>query len=440
VNLRRGALFAAALLVLWASVLRAQGADSGARAIDSTVPPRPRLDSAADTNSAQQNYAYGMRMLRVNAQESLRGFYWATRIDPSSGDALYALWTAKVMTMSNQDLFAYVDHRRGKRTPAQLALDSLPFRAYAMNPFLYSSTDAAMMRRVAEAEIITMFPTITPALLARSVDQRMSAAARSPWAAYTAGHFQDALDGYAGELALVTVTATEEVKKKPNAKEKQYAEIRMVSRTLRQVDIHAKRARIFFQIHQFDSASAEMKTALSLLEAQDSGVAQIVYLSKAMFHQSLGMIYEHDRRFDLARQSYGRALQEDLSYYAAHSHLAQLELDQGDTVDAVSEMDLAVQLAPADPALRFRYAGLLLRVRRDGDAAQQLIRAIALDPYYGSPHLLLATIGDLENYKEDALAEYQKFVALADRTDPQLPRVKTRLAQLTASPASTPTH
>jgi tetratricopeptide (TPR) repeat protein len=408
--------------------------------VESLVPPRPRLDSAADTNSAQQNYAYAMRMLYVNAEESLRGFYWASRIDPTSGDVLYALWTAKVMTLSNQDVVAYVDHQHGKRTPAQLALDSLLFRAYAMNPFLYSSTDRAMMRRVTEAEIVTMFPTITPALLSRSVDQRMRAAAHAPWMAYTAGRFQDALEGYKAQLELVSLVGDGEVKKKPNAKEKQYAEMRKLSRTYMQVDIHAKRARIFFQVHQFDSASAEMKTALSLLEAQDSGVVQILYLSKAMFHQSLGMIYEHDRRFDLARESYGRALQEDLSYYAAHSHLAQLELEQGDTVDALSEMELAVQLEPADPALRYRYAGVLVRVRRNADAAQQLRKAIALDPFYGSPHLLLATIGDVENDTREAVAEYQTFVALADSTDSRLPRVKTRLAKLTASLASSQPH
>jgi Tfp pilus assembly protein PilF len=83
---------------------------------------------------------------------------------------------------------------------------------------------------------------------------------------------------------------------------------------------------------------------------------------------------------------------------------------------------------------------VLLNARHDADAAQQLRKAITLDPYYGPPHLLLATIGDFENYTSDAIVEYQSYVALAARSDPQLPRVKARLAKLTASMASTQPH
>jgi Tfp pilus assembly protein PilF len=183
-----------------------------------------------------------------------------------------------------------------------------------------------------------------------------------------------------------------------------------------------------------------MTVAISLLQVQDTGVTSSIYLSKAIFDQSLGMIYEHDRRPDLAREAYGRALQEDLSYYSAHDRIAGLELEEGDTTSALSEMEVAIQLAPGDPALRYRYAEVLVNARRDAEAAQQLRKAIALDPYYGSPHLLLATMGDLENYTNDAIAEYQAYVALAARTDPQLPRVKTRLAKLEASASSTQPH
>jgi hypothetical protein len=80
------------------------------------------------------------------------------------------------------------------------------------------------------------------------------------------------------------------------------------------------------------------------------------------------------------------------------------------------------------------------RPQLDADAAQQLRIAILLDPYYGPPHLLLATMGDLENYTSDAIAEYQQYIALAARSDPQLPRVKARLAKLSAGLASTQPH
>jgi len=416
----------------------AQRADSGAQSLDTAaLPARPKLDAGVDTNSAQANYTYGLSMVYDNPQESVRAFYWASRLDPSSGDAMYALWTAKLLAMSDQELTSYTSRGREKRTSKQLALDSLIFRAYAVNPFLFSSIDGALMRRMIKADIVTSFPQITPGLLSQMVAGRMRAAATEPWMAYTEGRFQDALDAYARRLEMLSNFGNEVPKKKPNAKEKRYAEMQKLGRSYAQVDIHAKRARIFYQLHEFDSASTEMTAAISILQSQDTSAAQLIYQSKAIFDQSLGMIYEHDRRFDLAREAYGRAMQEDISYYAAHSHIAELELEQGDTANAISEMELAVQLEPEDPALRYHYATVLVQAFRDADATQQLRKAIALDPYYGSPHLLLASIGDLENYKSDAIAEYQAFVALAARSDARLPNVRARLAKLTAGTAST---
>ena len=406
----------------------------------SAIPARPRLDSAADSNSAQTNYAYGMKMVYDNPEEAVRAFYWASRIDPSSGDALYALRTAKLIAMNDRELAAYLGYGHGKRTPEQLALDSLIYRAYAVNPFLFSSIDGALMRRSIEAEITTMFPTITPALLSRTIASRMQNAANKPWMAYTEGHFQAALDAYARQLEVSSYPGDAAAKKNPNAREKRYSEMRKIGRAYAEVEMHAQRARIFYQIHEFDSAGTEMTAAISLLQAQDSGDFALLYQSKAIFNQSLGMIYEHDRRFDLAREAYGRALQEDLSYYPAHSRLAQLELEKGDTTSALSEMDLAVQLEPGDPALRYRYAEVLVHARRDAEAAQQLRKSIALDAQYGSPHLLLATIGDFEGYATDAIDEYQRYVALAARNDPQLPRVRMRLTKLSAGLASTQPH
>jgi hypothetical protein len=420
---------------------RAQSADSATHTLDGTaIPARPKLDPGADTNSAQANYAYGMKMVYDNPDESVRAFYWASRIDPSSGDAMYALWTARLIAMSDKELASYFGHGRGTRTPGQLALDSLIYRAYAVNPFLFSSIDGALMKRTIEAEISTMHPKIKPEQLSQAVARQMRAAASEPGIAYSEGRFQTALNAYAFQLEASNLFGEMPAKKNPSAKEKQYAEMVKVGLAYERVDLHAKRARIFYHLHELDSATTEMTAAISILQAQESGAAQLIYLSKAMFDQSLGMIYEHDRRPDLAREAYGHALQEDLSYYSAHNRLAGLELEQGDTTGALAEIDLAVQLAPGDPALRFRYAQVLVNVRRDADAAQQLRKAIALDPYYGSPHLLLAMIGDFESYTNDAIAEYQTYIALAARSDPQLPRVKLRLAKLTASMASTQPH
>ena len=437
-------LVAALLVTLGATQARAQRADSGVHAPDTAaIPARPKLEPGADTNSAQANYAYGMKRIYDSPMESVRAFYWASRIDPSSADAMYALWTAKLIVLSDKDVLSYFN-RSGRGTPSQIALDSLIYGAYALNPFLFSSIDAALMRRRIEARIFLEFPKKTIGEQEEIVSGKMQAAEYRPEIAYAEGRFQAALKWYATELDAaahpVRLPQKRQTKVKQNAREKAFIEMMKVEFAFELVDMHAKRARIFYHLHELDSASTEMTTAISILEAQDSGAAELPYMSKAIFEQSLGMIYEHDRRLDLAREAYGRALQEDLSYYAAHSRIAGLELEHGDTAVALSEMKLAVELQPRDPALRYRYAEVLLDARRDADAAEQLRRAIALDPYYGPPHLLLATIGDFESYTSDAIAEYQTYIALAARSDPQLPQVRARLAKLTASMASTQSH
>jgi hypothetical protein len=68
------------------------------------IPTRPRLDPGADTNDARSYYQYGVRMLEGKPEESVRAFYWASRIDPSSGEVLYAMSVAGLMAMSKDAL------------------------------------------------------------------------------------------------------------------------------------------------------------------------------------------------------------------------------------------------------------------------------------------------------------------------------------------------
>ncbi|HEV7392014.1 MAG TPA: tetratricopeptide repeat protein, partial [Burkholderiales bacterium] len=185
-------------------------------------------------------------------------------------------------------------------------------------------------------------------------------------------------------------------------------------------------------------ALTEMNSAMAGLRERDAKETVILYESKAMYDQSLGMIHEKAKHPDLAREAYAHALEEDLSYYSAHTKMAMLQLEQGDTTSALTEMDLAVQLQPNDPVLRYNYATVLIRARRDGEAATQLTKAIAADPFYPAPHFLMARIADVEQYTEDAVKEYQQYISLTTKTDPQVAMAQTRLTALTSTVASTP--
>jgi tetratricopeptide (TPR) repeat protein len=418
IALRRVGVAGALLLVLSAMALRAQ---------DTASVPRPTLALGADSNSAQANYKHGVETVRANPAEAVRAFNWAARLDPSSGDALYALRAAKILAMSPKELQSYVTQQRSKRSPEQLWLDSLVVRAYAIDPFVFCNFDIALAERMKQAEILAANPKIEPWMLQRVVTMHLQLGSNWAWLLYTQGRFNEALDAYAKELHLQPVKFKD---KKINERAEKIHSAKMLT-------FHAERGRIFFMVDSLDSARAEITTAIDGMRAIDeSKDPTILYQSKAMLMQSLGMIEERAHHPQQARAAYSAALQEDLAFYAAHTRLAQLALADNDTTSALAEMDLAVQLAPGDPALRYRYADALVHARRDGDAAAQLRKAIALDPWYGAPHLLLARIADVEQYTDDAIDEYRKYLAVASRTDYQYLVAKERLSKLTSTVAS----
>ncbi len=372
-----------------------------------------------------------MAIVERRPAEAARAFYWALRLDPSSGDALYALHAATVLAMSDRELLSYIHSDKGKREPRYVAFDSMEYRAYAMDPFVFASLDPAVLRRIIEIEIHDEHPHATSAEIGMFVFRIMGGDANWAWMQYSRNELPRSLEMYARVLADTSMPR--------HVKARDSVALTRRRQALAP-DFHAQRARIFYRLGAFDSAETEMSSAIDEMRALDDTSPVFFYRSKAMYEHSLGVILQRANKIEKAREAYGRAIQEDLAYYGAHSRLAQLDLARSDTVAALSEMDLAIQLNPSDPALRYEYAELLVHAKRDGDAAAQLRKAIDLDPYYGAPHLLLALIADVEGYTYDAIREYRSYVDVASRTDEHLKLARTRLKELGASIASTQPH
>ncbi|MBK5187980.1 MAG: hypothetical protein JJD97_07020 [Gemmatimonadaceae bacterium] len=370
-----------------------------------------------------------MQIVHRTPEEAARAFYWASRLDPSSGDALYALHAATILAMSNEEMVEYMNLGKGKRLPKYVALDSLESRAYAANPFVFATLDPVVLTRMLSTRILYEHPRATGLELASYIGAVMGGEVNRAWMQYAQDRLPEALATYARVLADTSFPR--------HAKARDSTAIAKYRQALA-IAIHTQRGRIFYLLADMDSARTELTIALEGMRAHDEKDETFFYLSKAMYEQALGMIYQRANKIDLARAAYESALEEDLSFYAAHSHLAQLNLARHDTTGALAEMDLAVQLSPSDPALRYQYAEILVHAKRDGDAAAQLKKAIALDPYYGAPHLLLALIADVEQYTDDAIREYRSYVAVASRTDQQRKVAQARLKELTATVASNP--
>jgi tetratricopeptide (TPR) repeat protein len=110
-------------------------------------------------------------------------------------------------------------------------------------------------------------------------------------------------------------------------------------------------------------------------------------------------------------------LQEDLSYYPAHVQLAYLALEGGDTATVMNEMDLAVQISPNDPGIRYQYGYALGSLNKLKEAEVQLTKAIELDPDFAAPHFVLADVFQAQTRKAEALKEFRSFLSLASLRD-----------------------
>jgi predicted Zn-dependent protease len=110
--------------------------------------------------------------------------------------------------------------------------------------------------------------------------------------------------------------------------------------------------------------------------------------------------------------------------------MAMLALDAKDTVTALSEMDLAVQIRPGDPGLRYLYGFTLSQVGRPAEAQQQLEKAVEYDPVYAAPRNALAHVFEAEQKPQEALANYRAFLSLAAQNDVRRNEAEARVTAL----------
>ncbi|HEX2095139.1 MAG TPA: tetratricopeptide repeat protein [Longimicrobiaceae bacterium] len=402
------------LILALAFAVLCPAAPAGAQA-RGREPRRPRLEAAADTNSASAYYSHGVRILERAPAEAADAFYWATRLEPGWADAWYARRIA--LLMSRPERFG--DYLRGARrvieSAEMRAIDSLHYRALMLNPFVRTKFDKQAFEYQVRHAVKRENPNdrIDDSELGYLIDQflRLSGPSTRAWVAYGDGRFPEALSLYATALRG--------------------------ARGRSRSGIHAERARIFLLVGRPDSAVAEMTRAVEQMRERDDRDLVFLYESKALYEHSIGVMLEQQGNAAGAREAYGRALQEDLSYYPAHVALASLALSAGDTTTALSEMDLAVQIRGDEPTVLHTYGHMLAAIGRTDEAAAQFRRAIAAEPYYAEPYLLLGIMLERKGDVAGALEQYRAFLARASRNHQFRVPVQTRVDQAGAGGGTT---
>ncbi|HET6232474.1 MAG TPA: tetratricopeptide repeat protein [Longimicrobiaceae bacterium] len=401
---------AIALLSLGAARAHAQRTPAGA------APPRPRLEAMSDTNDATAYYTHGFVVLEARPAEAAASFYWARRINPAWADAYYAERTALLMTDKDRLLGWMNDSRRVLDSPAVLHIDSLYDRAATADPFLAPKLDRALWiywygawRTHGNSGVMD---DVKPAEIQNYLTSQATPPTRA-WLAFSEGRYAQAVDLY--DAAIRWSSGREKA------------------------PLRLNRARALYLAGRYPEALAGMQQGITEWR-KDDDTKRVVFLyrSKAHLEQSVGLIHEKMGDKAAAREAYGRALTEDISYFPAHVRLSALALAAGDTASAISEMDLAVQIRPGDGSLRYNYGFVLGTARKFEEAAEQFKKAQELEPSFAAPYYMLARIYDASGMQDEATANYRAFVARASRRDQYLPLATQRLAELAAPAAPAP--
>ena len=372
---------------------------------------RPKLAAGADTNDAGSYLSLGMRSLADRTDEAAAAFYWAARLDPSSPDALdgrrAALLMRRPSTLNN-----YMEGgRKAQESKEFKAIDSLQLRARRLDPLYYRKNDAAMLMTYYRRSMRRAYPTAGDHELNLAIVdylERGSAYMRG-WLAYSRGDMMGALEHY--DMALKA------------AKNKG--------------GIRVERGRIFALRGTLPPAIAEFRLALEDLrkdeDKKDENV--IFYSSKAMVEHSMGVLYAKLGQADSAKTVLGRAIAEDLSYFAAHLELGSLALAEKDTAAAVSAFGLASELATDEPYVHFLYGSTLVAAGQHADALGPLKRAIELESVFAAPHFALGQALERTGDPAGARTAYTTFLALASRRDSRRDAATRRIEAL-AKPAA----
>lgn len=373
-------------------------------------PQRPTLPADLDPNDAHALYAYGSLVLEGSPRRAAEFFHWASRLDPTWADPLYARRLA--LLMSDRAIFSEYMQASPKllRSPGMQKVDSLYRHALMLNPFLQQRH----------------YFTAVKQALARSVEQEIRRA--NPGAPIHSGEIESYIERTLRNGDPETAAWVAHSEGRFGAAQENYR--RALRRSKERAYLHAGLARVLVLAGRFGEARDEMMLALKEMRETDEKKLVRVYESKALYEHSIGLIMEQLGDQTGAREAYGRALQEDLSYYPSHLRLGELALSAGDTTAALAEFELAVQIRGDDAGVRYKYADLLQRAGRSEAAESEARLAIEAEPLFALPYLVLADAAQAQGKGGEAATHYGAFLERASRTAEQRPYAEGRLSAL----------
>jgi tetratricopeptide (TPR) repeat protein len=335
--------------------------------LDGKEPKRPRLEAGADTNDARAYIDWGHQS--ESWKKSFDAYYWAWRLDPQSPMHLMQMYNAVYGAQSPEWRNAYNEGATfALKSRESRLLDSLENTVYYREPFAHFTYRECRISRD-WLEALEDDPYLTGVYYQGR------------------GCYTQAADAYGKTLA-----------KKPDA-----------------LGARMNLVRMLYFIGHHGNAMAHIDTAITQLRARDNKRTYRLYSSKEQLETMRGEIYESLEDYNNAKKAYGKALEENLSYWPAHVRLARLASLQQEHDEALQEYDQAVQLAEKEPTVHFDYGIALLRARKPVDAEREFRRALELEPYFALARFNLGVALDNQGKKDEAIETYRTYIASAPR-------------------------
>ena len=338
------------------------------------APHRPALEAGADTNDWEAYYDVGLTLARSRPDRAAAAFWWASRLAPERAEPLYALWVES--WLERRALFLAYMNGHGVDSPETRSVDSLQTLALIRDPFVHQGFVRVLQAAKADEEL-------------GAGSWKWNASPETvAWLDYTEGRFDRAAASFA-----------KAIRKEPE-----------------RLDLHVARARALAGQLRLDSATAELVWVLDAMRRADRTRLVYVYDSKAMFEYSVGTLQARRKDYAAARAAFARAVEEDITFHAAHAEMAKLAYFEGDTAGAVREFEAAVSVAPSDPVVAYDFGAMLLAAKRAPEAVEQLRRAVALAPDYAAARYNLAIALESTGHADEAINQYAAFVVRAPRS------------------------
>ncbi|HEX8209399.1 MAG TPA: tetratricopeptide repeat protein [Longimicrobium sp.] len=328
------------------------------------LPERPALPRGADPNSWESYFDLGMRHMPGMPSRAEAAFYWASRLDPSRAEPLYARWAVfHLHDLGRWERYLDDDPRVLRRSEV-LRADSLRWHAYRRNPFVHRGLDLLLIDQ----------------LPGRWGGDRVTQA----WIAYGAGNFARAAEEF-GRIA------------NRNPRFAYWAVLANVSAS------------------RFPEATLHLDSLLARARREETRRLVRPDESKEMIEYALGLLHRARNNKAEAAAAMQRALLENLAFYPARVQLGEMALEEGRFAEAVDELEQAAEIAPDDGYLQYRLGAALLLAGKSAEAVSALRSASRLEPYYAAVDLLLGAALERAGDTSAAKEAYSRYLLRAPR-------------------------